>query len=168
MRRSITLLAALASMSVVGCVSQSTAKRQEIDDLVARLDTISCNELAVALQETHYRTTKIAIARLQITKGCEATAIYAIEEDDRRFQRRTPLWYYILREAKVQKNGDSLGAVGSRVVAETLIGFLKHDPNSFLNNRYHARVTAGGIKVPGRFQPVGSLADMIDYVGLQK
>lgn len=89
MRRSITLLAALASMSVVGCVSQSTAKRQEIDDLVARLDTISCNELAVALQETHYRTTKIAIARLQITKGCEATAIYAIEEDDRRFQRRT-------------------------------------------------------------------------------
>ncbi len=85
-----------------------------------------------------------------------------------RFQRRTPLWYYILREAKVQKDGDTLGAVGSRLVAETLIGFLKHDPNSFLNNRYHARVNAGGTKVPGRFQPIGSLADMIDYVGLQK
>jgi len=85
-----------------------------------------------------------------------------------RFQRRTPLWYYVLREAKVQKAGESLGAVGSRLVAETLIGFLKHDPNSFINNRYHARVTGAGIKVPGRFQPIGSLADVIDYVGLQK
>lgn len=85
-----------------------------------------------------------------------------------RFQRRTPLWYYVLREAKVQKNGDSLGAVGSRLVAETILGFLKHDPNSFINNRYHDRVTGAGIKVPGRPQPIGSLADMIDYVGLQK
>ncbi|GAB4351902.1 MAG: heme peroxidase family protein [Kiloniellaceae bacterium] len=85
-----------------------------------------------------------------------------------RFQRRTPLWYYLLREAKVQTAGETLGAVGSRMVAETLIGFLKHDPNSFLNNRHHARVTAAGIKVPGRFQPVASLADMIDYVGLTK
>jgi hypothetical protein len=85
-----------------------------------------------------------------------------------RFQRRTPLWYYVLREAKVQKDGDSLGAVGSRLVAETLIGFLKHDPNSFINNRYHARVTGSGIKVPGRPQPIATLADMIDYVGLQK
>lgn len=85
-----------------------------------------------------------------------------------RFQRRTPLWYYVLREAKVQKDGNSLGAVGSRLVAETLVGFLKHDPNSFINNRYHDRVRGGGIKVPDRAQPVGSLADMIDYVGLQK
>jgi hypothetical protein len=85
-----------------------------------------------------------------------------------RFQRRTPLWYYVLREAKVQKDGDSLGAVGSRLVAETLIGFLKHDPNSFINNRYHARVTGSGIKVPGRPQPIATLADMIDYIGLQK
>jgi len=29
-----------------------------------------------------------------------------------RFQRRTPLWYYVLREAKVQAQGCSLGEVG--------------------------------------------------------
>ena len=45
------------------------------------------------------------------------------------FYDRTPLWYYVLQEADVQKDGQSLGAVGSRIVAETLIGLIKHDPN---------------------------------------
>ena len=45
------------------------------------------------------------------------------------FQDRTPFWYYVLKEADVQKDGQSLGAVGSRIVAETLIGLIKHDPN---------------------------------------
>lgn len=85
-----------------------------------------------------------------------------------RFQRRTPLWYYVLREGKVQKQGNSLGAVGSRLVAETIVGFIKHDPNSFLNNLNHTRVTNGGIKVPGRAEPIGTLADMLDYTGVPK
>ncbi len=85
-----------------------------------------------------------------------------------RLHRRTPLWYYVLREAKVQKNGQSLGAVGSTLVAETLLGFLKHDPTSFLNNAHHGRVRAEGIKVPMRFAPIATLADLIDYTGLEK
>lgn len=99
-----------------------------------------------------------------------------------RFLRRTPLWYYVLREAQVHKGGQSLGEVGSRIVAETIIGFVKHDPNSFWHNGYlsnpgyslwsklawHGRVTPDGIKVPGRKKPIATLADMIDYVGLQK
>lgn len=99
-----------------------------------------------------------------------------------RFLRRTPLWYYVLREAQVQKHGETLGEVGSRLVAETIVGFLKHDPNSFWNNGYlsnpssgfwsklawHGRVGPDGIKVPGRRKPIASLADMIDYAGLKK
>lgn len=46
---------------------------------------------------------------------------------------RTPLWYYVLQEAKIHTHGQSLGAVGSRIVAEVLIGLLKADPNSILN-----------------------------------
>ena len=102
----------------------------------------------------------------ELTDGEEPGVIEAIALG--RFQRRTPLWYYLLREAKVHKDGESLGAVGSRMVAETIIGFLKHDPNSFLNNAHHGRVRYGGIKVPRRLDPISSLADMIDYVGLQK
>ena len=90
----------------------------------------------------------------------------AIEQG--RFQRRTPLWYYVLREAKVQTDGESLGSVGSRLVSETLLGLLKHSPNSFLNNATHGRVRPSGIKAPGRLDPIGTLAEMIDYTELQK
>ena len=38
----------------------------------------------------------------------------------RRFRYRYPLWYDILREAEVQQDGNRLGSVGSRIVAETL------------------------------------------------
>ena len=38
----------------------------------------------------------------------------------------TPLWYYILREAMVQANGNHLGKVGSRIVAETFVGLIEN------------------------------------------
>lgn len=43
----------------------------------------------------------------------------------------TPLWFYVLKEAELS-GGDQLGAVGGRIVAETLIGQLRHDPESYL------------------------------------
>ena len=45
----------------------------------------------------------------------------------------TPLWYYILAEAKVAASGLNLGPVGGRIVTETLIGLLRADPASYLN-----------------------------------
>jgi Animal haem peroxidase len=45
----------------------------------------------------------------------------------------TPLWYYILAEAKVAAGGLNLGPVGGRIVTETLIGLLRADPASYLN-----------------------------------
>jgi hypothetical protein len=49
------------------------------------------------------------------------------------FASSTPLWYYILAEAKATTNGLNLGAVGGRIVAETLIGLLRADPRSYLS-----------------------------------
>ena len=83
-----------------------------------------------------------------------------------RFQRRTPLWYYVLREADVQTGGRTLGEVGSRLVAETIIGALAYDPASYLSNRAHGRVRANGIKLPRRQELVATLADIIDYAGV--
>ena len=45
---------------------------------------------------------------------------------------RTPLWYYILKEAE-QHDSAHLGAVGGRIVAETIIGLLAADPLSYLS-----------------------------------
>lgn len=43
-----------------------------------------------------------------------------------------PLWFYILREAAVQQNGLRLGAVGSAIVAEVLLGLLQRDQLGYL------------------------------------
>jgi hypothetical protein len=47
------------------------------------------------------------------------------------FERSTPLWYYVLKEAELA-GGRTLGAVGGRIVAEVFIGLLQTDPNSWL------------------------------------
>jgi hypothetical protein len=49
------------------------------------------------------------------------------------FLERTPLWYYVLKEAEVRANGNSLGELGSRIVCETILGLLINDRNSYLN-----------------------------------
>ena len=46
----------------------------------------------------------------------------------------TPLWFYILREAELApQNGQRLGPVGGRIVAEVFIGLLLADPTSYLS-----------------------------------
>ncbi|MBK4215740.1 hypothetical protein JJJ17_07370 [Paracoccus caeni] len=45
---------------------------------------------------------------------------------------RTPLWFYILREADLIENGERLGPVGGRIVAEVFLGLLQGDSGSYL------------------------------------
>jgi hypothetical protein len=47
------------------------------------------------------------------------------------WQSETPLWYYVLREADVRGDGERLGPVGGRIVAEVLIGIIDADPDSY-------------------------------------
>jgi hypothetical protein len=46
--------------------------------------------------------------------------------------RRTPLWFYVLREAQVTADGEHLGPVGGRIVAEVIVGLIKGDRQSYL------------------------------------
>ena len=48
------------------------------------------------------------------------------------FERSTPLWYYVLKEAEVVADGLHLGPVGGRIVAEVFIGLLQTDPGSYV------------------------------------
>ena len=45
---------------------------------------------------------------------------------------RTPLWFYVLREAEVTHNGERLGPVGGRIVAEVMVGLIQGDGQSYL------------------------------------
>lgn len=46
---------------------------------------------------------------------------------------RTPLWFYILREAEVVELGERLGPVGARIVAEVVLGLIQGDRSSYLS-----------------------------------
>ncbi|WP_282054278.1 peroxidase family protein [Maribacter luteus] len=82
---------------------------------------------------------------------------------DSGFTARTPLWYYVLQESKVQQNGNRLGYVGSKLVAETLYGLVKGDFNSYLNNYDDNAVTPEGILLPGRPDPIKTISDIFSY-----
>jgi len=45
---------------------------------------------------------------------------------------RTPLWFYVLREAQVTADGEHLGPVGGRIVAEVIYGLIQGDSQSYL------------------------------------
>jgi hypothetical protein len=60
----------------------------------------------------------------------------------------TPLWYYVLKESELLENGNRVGPVGSRVIAETIHAALLYDPCSYLNQ-----------PDPENFPPIWDLPD---------
>jgi hypothetical protein len=83
---------------------------------------------------------------------------------DNGFLTRTPLWYYVLKEAEVRAGGNSLGEIGSRIVCETIIGQLLHDPDSYLS-RHQAWTPDLGVRLPGGEQ-IRTIRDFFRFAGL--
>jgi hypothetical protein len=75
------------------------------------------------------------------------------------FDKRTPLWFYILKESQVQADGQRLGEVGSRIVGEVFVGLLKGDPTSFLHAQPAWTPTLPS-QTPGTF----TMADLLRFV----
>ncbi len=89
-----------------------------------RIDLPSAQACLDALEEMG-----IVLPRLspdELATGSAAAAIRA-----GRFDLDTPLWFYILKEAELREHGARLGALGSRLVAETLVGIVQTDPTSY-------------------------------------
>jgi hypothetical protein len=76
------------------------------------------------------------------------------------FERSTPLWYYVLKEAEVVADGLHLGPVGGRIVAEVFIGLMQTDPGSYLvtNPRWQPTLTS-------RTEAFG-MADFLTFAGV--
>lgn len=47
------------------------------------------------------------------------------------FTDRTPLWFYLLKEAELRANGQHLGPLGSYLVANTLLGLIFKDDSAY-------------------------------------
>jgi hypothetical protein len=84
---------------------------------------------------------------------------------DRGLNEKTPLWYYLLREAEVLgirrfRGGECLGPLGSRIVAEVLLGVMNADPEHYLNvdpNWWPLTVAFGGFSEPRRLDGLRKL-----------
>jgi hypothetical protein len=72
---------------------------------------------------------------------------------------RTPLWFYLLAEA-AQGGGNRLGAVGSRLVAEVLIGLVRRLPYSFL------KIQNWSPTLPSIKRGVFDLSDLLRLAGV--
>jgi Animal haem peroxidase len=71
------------------------------------------------------------------------------------------LWYYLLKEAELLGSETRLGPVGTRIVAETLIGLLNADPGSYRAAYPHWQPTLG---VYGRF----GIVDLLKVAGVAR
>jgi len=76
------------------------------------------------------------------------------------FQESTPLWFYILREAERRANGERLGPVGGRIVAEVILGVLAGDRQSYLRQDPGWKPRLG--PKPGTF----TMADLLREAGV--
>ncbi|HEX2263656.1 MAG TPA: hypothetical protein VHH52_07825, partial [Pseudonocardiaceae bacterium] len=73
-----------------------------------------------------------------------------------------PLWFYILKEAELDPYyGTRLGPVGGRIMAETLVGLLQRDPNSYLYLNAAWKPTPPIAPTTGQF----GFVDLLRYAG---
>jgi len=64
-------------------------------------------------------------------------------------ERRTPLWFYVLREAALMGGGQTLGPVGGSIVGQVIVDLLRGDRTSYLRAQpqWMPTVTGGGFRV---------------------
>jgi Animal haem peroxidase len=85
-----------------------------------------------------------------------------------RLAERTPLFYYILKEAELKADGLTLGPLGSQIVFAVIQGALEADPESFLS------VAGSKWQLPrwrfpnGSERPINSLIGIIQLIGDDK
>lgn len=84
----------------------------------------------------------------------------ALEQHDQPSDTEAPLWYYVLAEARDLAGGDHLGPVGSRIVAETLVGLLEADPSSYLTVQPNWRPT---LPAPHSDRGEFTTADLLEF-----
>jgi hypothetical protein len=127
------------------------------DDITGVLDEVDYESLAVRDLQRGVATglpSGEAIARLVDAQPLDPGEIGLREYG---WQGETPLWYYVLREAEAQQDGELLGEVGALIVGEVLTGIVDHDPGSYRAVDPGWQPTLPSHE-PGRFRLVDLLA----------
>ena len=104
-----------------------------------RMGLPSGQDVARALGEDEIPDERLKIGKATEDAAKDNPSIVKLEKVGREFEGNAPLWFYVLAEAQQQfvKNDTPirLGPVGGRVVAETFVGLMLGDSQSFLSQR---------------------------------
>ncbi len=82
----------------------------------------------IAKLEEHGLAPNVTLTSEEVATGPTAAAIL-----DGGFADETPLWFYVLKEAELKGEGGRLGPLGTRIIAETLVGLIVNDEDSYWN-----------------------------------
>ena len=85
--------------------------------------------------------------------------VHPITRKEMGLERSAPLWYYILKEAEMLHDGERLGEVGGRIVAEVFAGFLQSDEESYVVAEPKWTPT-----LPSETEGHFTMADMVRFV----
>lgn len=75
----------------------------------------------------------------------------------------TPLWYYVLQEARDTEGGLSLGTVGGTIVGEVLVGLIEHH---WAQSGYDMNAYQLGCTVPQEDSQRFMMTDILKYAGV--
>jgi hypothetical protein len=85
--------------------------------------------------------------------------------DHAEVSRKTPAWFYFLCEAQAKEAGKCVGPVASRIIAETVVGLLRHNPDSLLNAGRDWTPEKSPLRTPAG-KHVDSIARMLKFARL--
>ncbi|TKA97295.1 peroxidase [Cereibacter changlensis] len=123
-----------------------------------RLSLPTAQACAEAIHEAGYKRFPMLEPEV-IASGSEARRKAVL---DGGFDTRTPLWFYVLKEAEVFGKGEHLGPLGTHLVANTLVGLIVNDLDSYWNAH-------GGRWAPEHFNagsPIRSIQDVARFCGM--
>lgn len=124
-----------------------------------RLSLPTAQACVAALQASHYPYLQL-LDQDKLTKGATGEALV-----DAGLVDATPLWFYILKEAKQVAGGEHLGPLGSILVADTLVGLVVKDSQSY----WHAGPGGGKWSPQDASLPGGALdspCDILRFAGM--
>jgi len=96
----------------------------------------------------------------ELTSGLPLEEVALLNSTGGILLSKTPLWYYVLREAMVVNGGNQLGPLGGRIVAETFVRMLARDASSFMN--VPGFTPSLPSSAPGTFM----IADLLEFAGV--
>lgn len=101
-----------------------------------------------------------ALTDAQLEAGLPPSEAAVLDAQGQLLRKKTPLGYYVLREAAVLHQGQQLGPVGGKIVADTFVRMLKRDGGSYLNASGFTPILPSA--VPGEF----TFADLVRFAGV--